>query len=296
MKLLSKIDIHVHTTEYKAFGGELEHTYASCDELLEMYDRMNIQYGNILPETANEGSGYISTNEEIMRVVKKHPDRFGFFMSLDPRAGHNSPETDFTFLMDYYKRQGAKGVGELCSNIPFDDPRSMNFFSYCEKFELPVIFHIGAPQNDYGMIDEPGLPRLEKVLQYFPKLKILGHSQKFWAHISADCDAANWDGYPAGKVKQGGRLIELLDRYPNLCCDISAGSGYNALTRDENFGCVFIEKYQDRVYFGTDICDPCNNMRHGEWLDKMVLAGKISYLAYEKVSRRNALELLKIDL
>lgn len=296
MKLLPKIDIHVHTTEFKAFGGELEHTYASCDELLAMYDRMNIQYGNILPETANEGSSYVSTNEEVIRVVRKHPDRFGFFMSLDPRALHNSPDTNFDFLMDYYKRQGAKGAGEMCCNVWFDDPRAMNFFSYCEKHELPVIFHIGAPQNDYGMIDELGLPHLEKVLQTFPKLTILGHSQKFWAHISGDCDESVWNGYPTGKIKPGGRLIELLDKYPNLCCDISAGSGYNALTRDEKFGCEFIERYQDRVFFGTDICDPCNNMRHGEWLDAQVTAGNISYKAYEKVARRNALGLLKLDL
>lgn len=291
MKLLPKVDIHAHTAIDRPFDGSFP-SYASYTELVQMYDELNIEYGVLLPEIAAECSARVTSNEEIMEIVSRCPDRFGWFMNIDPRALDNSPDSDFSPLMDYYKGKGAKGLGEMCSSVAFDDPRAMNLFAQCEKKELPVIFHIGFPERDYGMIDELGLPRLETVLRTFPKLRVLGHSQKFWAEISGDLTEAERGGYPTGPVKPGGRLIELMEKYPNLCCDISAGSGLNALTRDVSFGCAFLERYQDRVYFGTDICRPGQRVNQGKWLDEMALAGNISYLCYEKVSRENANQLL----
>ena len=77
---------------------------------------------------------------------------------------------------------------------------------------------------------------------------------------------------------------------------MSAGSGCNAITRDPEFGYAFIEEFQDRLFYGTDICDPDNinsSMLYlAKFLDEGVLAGKISYDAYYKVSRGNAEKLL----
>ena len=260
-----------------------------------MYDKLNVEYGIVLPEVNPEGCRFISTNEEIMAVVAKYPNRFGWFMNIDPRAMYNNDKNDFSMLLDFYMSHGAKGIGEISANIYFDDPRAMNLFAQAEERGLPIIFHIGVMGNDYGLVDDLGLPRLEKVLKTFPKLKVLGHSQKFWSEISADVTEETRNTYPTGKVIPG-RLIEMLENCPNLCCDISAGSGLNALTRDEEFGCAFIEKYQDRIYYGTDICSPNNVVRHGEWLDSMMLQGKISETAYRKVCRENAIKLLDLKL
>ena len=67
----------------------------------------------------------------------------------------------------------------------------------------------------------------------------------------------------------------------------------HAVSRDPEFGYAFIEKYQDRLYFGTDICSPENDMELSFWLDDAVNNGHISQAAYEKVSRTNALKLLE---
>lgn len=80
-----------------------------------------------------------------------------------------------------------------------------------------------------------------------------------------------------------------MRKYPNLHGDLSAGSGYNAVTRDPEFGYDFLEEFQDRLYFGTDICAPENDMRLSYWLDDAVESGKISREAYEKISRENAI-------
>ena len=38
--------------------------------------------------------------------------------------------------------------------------------------------------------------------------------------------------------------------------DLSAGSGLNALTRDEDFTRGFLERHQDKLLFGSDCSDP----------------------------------------
>ena len=52
----------------------------------------------------------------------------------------------------------------------------------------------------------------------------------------------------------GGAVPRLMRRYGNLWADTSAGSGYNALTRDEHFGLDFLEEFHQRLLFGIDSC------------------------------------------
>ena len=291
MELVKKIDIHVHSTVCPWPGG-----YANAEELIGIYDNIGVEKGVILPEICIEGGFHISTNYDAKCIVDQHPDRFEWFCNIDPRQGSNTVHTDFTRYIQFCQSMGAKGVGEICSNVYFDDPLMLNLFKHCEANDMPVIFHIGNLGGDYGLVDEIGLPRMEKVLQMFPKLRLLGHSQKFWAEISGDLTPEQRDGYPTGKVVPGGRLVELLRKYPNLCGDLSAGSGYNAVTRDPEFGYAFLEEFQDRMFYGTDICSPKNAdspmLKLAAFLDEGVLSGKLSYDAYYKISRGNAEKLL----
>ena len=92
-------------------------------------------------------------------------------------------------------------------------------------------------------------------------------------------------------------MVELMRRYGNLCGDLSAGSGYNALSRDPEFACDFIEEFQDRLFYGTDftrlsaVHGPAEKL--AAFLDEAVLTGRISRAAYEKVCRGNALRLIQ---
>jgi predicted TIM-barrel fold metal-dependent hydrolase len=94
-----------------------------------------------------------------------------------------------------------------------------------------------------------------------------------------------------------GRIVELMRKYPNLCGDLSAGSAYNAMTRDPEFGYSFIEEFQDRLFYGTDVNDPSHisldMVKLSFWLDEACDKGKISKAAYEKVCYGNALDLLE---
>lgn len=296
MKILRKIDIHVHTAQWRGLPRPDGDTYPTPEELIDIYDKIGVEMGNLLPEINVECSFDTQTNREIQQIVGQYPDRFTWFCNVDARQGSNSDKTDFSYFLNYYKSLGARGVGEISTNLYFDDPYMMNLFSHCEKCDMPVIFHIGQKGNDYGIVDDFGLPHLENVLKTFPKLRILGHSQKFWAHMSGDLSEAEWNGYPKGPVTPDGRLPMLMRKYNNLNCDLSAGSGYNALARDPENAYRFLEEFQDRIFYGTDICSPKNitnpMLKTASFLDEAMLNGKISYAAYEKISRTNALRLL----
>ncbi len=298
MQRLSKIDIHVHTIKSPGLTREDGDTYATPAQLINMYDRIGVEKGVILPEIYMECSLDTNNHREIQEIVAEHPDRFAWFCNIDPRQGNNNTRTNFTRFLEYYKSLGAKGVGEVCSNLYFDDPMMMNLFYHCEACDMPVIFHVGTVGGgDYGVGDEFGLPHLETALKAFPKLKFLAHSQKIWSMISGDVTEAQWNEYPTGPVVPGGRLVELMEKYDNLCCDLSAGSGYNAMTRDPSFSYGFMEAFADRLYYGTDICSPRNidrpMMKLAAFLDTSMEEGHISYDAYEKISRGNALRILE---
>ncbi|MBQ7720934.1 MAG: hypothetical protein IJT56_10155 [Clostridia bacterium] len=296
MEKVKKIDIHVHTSESGWLTRLPDSRYATPEELIAIYDSIGVEKGVLLPNVTVEADFNTSSNYETWLTVQKWPDRFDWFCNLDARMGGNSPESDFTPYLKFVKEKGAKGVGEVSTNIYFDDPLMLNMFRHCEKNGMPLTFHIGDMGRDYGIVDDFGLPHLEAALSACPRLRFLGHSQKFWAEISGNLTRELRGGYPTGKVAPGGRLITLLREHPNLCCDLSAGSGYNALTRDPGFGYDFIEEFSDRLYYGTDICDPNNVTRPmlklAAFLDEAAETGRISYEAYYKVSRGNALKLL----
>lgn len=293
MSVKKKIDIHIHTIAFKGierFGGG---TYATPEEIRKMYKKLGISKGVILPEVNPDCAFQIQSNEEAHYLTQKYPDLFYWFCNINPKNGRNRPDTNLSYFIEHYKKLGAKGVGEITANMYFDDPYVENLFYHCQKCEMPVLFHIGPTIGGcYGLVDELGLPRLEKELAKFPELIFIGHSQPFWAEISKDVTIENRNCYPTGKVIPG-RVVELMRKYPNLYGDLSAGSGYNAVTRDPDFGYAFIEEFQDRLYFGTDICDPRNDMRLSFWLDEALENGKISEQAYNKVCFENALNLLE---
>ena len=294
---MKKIDIHVHTVEETDLLRPIGDTFATLEQLFAMYDRLGVEKAVLLPILSQEGTYDTNTNREILRIVRRWPDRFYWFCNVDPRCGKNAPDTDYMQILSHYKALGAAGVGELTSNLSMDDPRVDALFAACEALSMPVTIHIGNLGGDYGLVDSIGLPRLERALRKFPKLIILGHSQRFWAEIGSDVTEENRGRNPKGPVQPGGRIPELMRKYPNLCGDLSAGSGCNAMMRDPDFGYAFMEEFQDRLFYGTDICSP-NDIAHirvkmGPFLEEGVASGKLSLQACEKISWRNAQRLLE---
>lgn len=290
------IDIHTHVTLRKHPTRPDGSINTTAEELIPMLDAYGIDKAVLLPLISPEHMVQQMTTDDILDVTAKYPDRFIPFCNIDPRAITNSPAADFMPLLEYYKSQGCKGIGEVTANLPFDDPRVENLFKQVEQAGIPLLFHIGPRSGEvYGLIDELGLPKLEGALKKFPKLNFLGHSQPFWSHISGDVTEETWGGYPKGPVTPG-RISELMSKYPNLWGDISAGSGHNAISRDAEFGFAFMEEFQDRLLFGTDICRPGQELPQPGFLRQTVAEGRISEQAFEKITWQNANKLLGLGL
>jgi len=296
--IVEKIDIHVHAVPRRGINFyKSDKTIATPEEIIEIYKKTGVGKGVIMPLRNCEFGNIFQGNEEVcIEIVNKYPDYFYWFCNIDPRNGDNTPQSDLSFYLEYYKDMGAKGVGEIGTNMYFDDPFVENLFYHCQKNNMPVLFHMSTQIGEsYGLVDEVGLPKLEKELAKFPDLILIGHSPSFWSHISDDLTAENWKDwyYPKTKVIQDGSLVKLMRKYPNLYGDISAASGNNALLRDPEFSYDFLEEFQDQILFGTDISHKDFYLNTSSWLDEAVENGKISYKAYEKISRGNALKFLE---
>jgi len=292
------IDCHLHTVPTPGLPRSADgDNFATPAELIEMMDRTGVDRGVLLPGVAPECRKQYSPTELILGVCDEHPDRFFAFCNVDPRAESNSEDADLSRQLLYYKERGCRGVGEVTANLSFTDPMVLNLFRHCERCGMPVLFHIGPTHGGcYGLVDGLGLPGLEHCLQACPDLVFIGHSQPFWSEISGDNTDEVRNTYPEGPVAEGGAVPRLLREHPNLHGDISAGSGYNALTRDPEFGAAFLDEFQDRLLFGTDICSPKNDHRHAELLRKLHDDGTLSDEAFEKISWRNADRLLALGL
>ncbi len=269
--------------------------YPAPEELIAKMDSEGISKAVLLSGVSPECKYTIVTPEEVMSICSLFPDRLIPFCNVDPRFLTNSVKADFRPLLLAYKEAGCRGVGEYVPNIPLDDPLNMNLFRQVEEVGLPLLFHL-APKTGgyYGCYDDPGLPRLEKVLKQFPELIILGHSQVFWAEIGSLDNPDERSGYPKGPIKKEGRLVELMRKYPNLQGDLSAGSGYNAISRDPEFGYRFLEEFQDRLYFGTDIAYIPQELPQVPYFRKLKEQKLISGTTYEKIAWKNASKLLGI--
>ena len=291
------IDIHVHTTN---IAGEGLHRpggsrFPNPSQLLGMMDAAGIDMAVLMCTVSPECRYCFVLPEEVLNICAKRPDRLVPFANLDPRMLANSAESDFRDLLRHYKWAGCKGIGEYMPNLPFDDPLNMNLLKQVEEVGFPMTFHI-APQigGCYGCFDELGLPRLEHVLREFPDLVLLAHSQPFWAEIDAGVTEESRSGYPTGPVRPG-RVVDLMREYPNLHGDLSANSGYNAISRDPDFGGEFLEEFQDRLYFGTDIANFPQELPIVGHFAELKRSGVISRSAYEKIRWRNAARLLRLE-
>ena len=288
------IDIHVHTRKIPGPERNGRQAYATPEQLLARYDQLRIEKGVLLPGVNPECAYVPHSNEEVI-AVSRDTGRFIPFCNVDPRAMKNSAEAPLNELLRHYKKQGCKGVGEVCANLPFTDPLVRNLFTHVQETNLPLTFHMAHQLGGtYGLYDDPGLPQLERTLQDFPDLVLLGHSQTFWAEMAPLKSPEDRAGYPEHPVDQEGRVPVLMRKHPNLYGDLSAGSGFNALARDRDYAVTFLNEFSDRLLFGTDICAPDTPTPLVDFLLELKEDNLISKGVFNTIAKENAVRLLGI--
>lgn len=194
--------------------------------------------------------------EDVIEACRKHPTRFIAGFAPDPR----DPKS-FGRLESAVAMFNVKVYGEWKYRLLVDSPECINMFRLCGQLKLPVIIHLDVPYlppNDLtkyyqwwygGTIDN-----LVRAVEACPETIFLGHGPGFWRYLSGDADWRT-ELYPEGDLVAGGKIPPLMRQYPNLWCDLSAGSAHRALSRNRNFTFEFFDEFQDRLLFARDQFD-----------------------------------------
>jgi len=273
------IDFHVHMGNiYRdRYPGR---TVLSAHQLVDRMNREGIERSVLLPLESPEGSwGYFLT-EEAVAARDLYPERLIAFLCVDPRYPRAAELIDF-----FVAHHGCRGFGEHVNGLAFDDPRNKIIYAKCDEHGLPLVFEI----NPGLCYDEVGLPRLESCLKEFRNVKFVGHGPSFWAAISGDDDGKG--GYPARRITAGGALDRLFAEHETLYADLSAHSGYNAMTRDPEFTRGFIARHWRRLLWGTDYLTHDQPLPQVQWLRTLQVSEEVR----EAIASGNARSLLKLD-
>lgn len=288
-----RIDIHGHIGRLVEDRNE----FIDVENLIEKMNKWGIDITCVLPLSEHPEGGYLECDtEDIISACAKYPDRLVPFCLIDPRY-RNSPSPNFRVLLKEYRERGCKGIGELLPKMDFNDERCINLYQQAAEFGFPVLFDMMDSEYGYGLRDDCGLPKLEDALKRCPETIFIAHGPTFWAEISGDISERV--GYPEGPVKEGGAVPRLMRKYKNLWVDISAHSGYNALTRDIKFTLRFIEEFQDRILFGTDSClrsDVDTVYPNVLFINRLREERLVTQEVIEKIEYKNCIRLLQLEV
>ena len=181
-------------------------------------------------------------NEACDRFARAHRHAFLFGANDVPDLAGATRE------IERYLKRGAVVIAEQKFGVECDSPAMEKIYALARAYDVPVLMHWQFEMYNYGF------ERFHKMLEKFPRVKFLGHAQTWWANI----DRNHTDQsvlYPKGPVTSGGLTDRYLSDYSNMYGDLSAGSGLNALTRDENFARDFLTRHRDKLLFGSDCND-----------------------------------------
>jgi uncharacterized protein len=267
------IDIHQHTD----YQGRTD------DELIAHQHEMGVSHTILLPAGRFFGlEAGCSGNDRVMEVAKRLPAEYSFFANEVPYLS-DAPEEIRRVL-----RAGGLGIGEQKFMVDADSRAVQIVAEIAQEFTVPVLLHFqfGRYNTSYE--------RFPRILEKFPKVVFIGHAQTFWANIDANSDQKTL--YPIVPVTPGGLTDQYLTNYPNFFGDLSAGSGLNAMLRDEEHSRAFIARHADKLMFGSD----CNDRDgKGEKCSGSQMIATIRRLAPSKEVERkllcgNAKRLLKL--
>jgi len=288
------IDMHTHITFAGGLEGPGEIRFAaSAEECLAVMDRKNIR------TMVNLTGGYgANLQQAIDKLQTAHPGRFIVFTepAWSKAADADYPRVQADLIEDAHKR-GAKGLkilktlglylrenvttGKL---VRIDDRRFDLMWEAVGALNMPVAIHSSDPEAFFLPID-----------RYNERWEEL-HAHPDWSFYGKD--------FPSNRELQEARrnimrrhprtqficlhvadsedlayVSECLDEHKNMHVEIAARIG--ELGRQPRTAFQFIEKYQDRLMFGTDA------IPHGTQTPQQVFNDQLYEIYYRFLETRD---------
>ncbi len=250
------VDFHSH---------DYPETDAQVDEWVKTMDAANISKSIIL--SYSTGAKF----DSVVQKYSRYKDRFEIWCGFD-YSGMDQPGWSAKAVAELERcfKKGARGVGELGDkglgefysrptpgyDMHIDDPRMKPLIKKCGELKIPISIHVAEDAWMYAKADstndglmnagtwhvdmsKPGIldhdqlvKTLENAVRENPKTTFIA------CHLANCCSDLNMLG-------------KIFDKYPNLYADIAAR--YGELAPIPRFVKAFIEKYANRIVFGTDM-------------------------------------------
>lgn len=226
------IDIHQHTV----YGAR------NSDGLVLHQRAMGVHKTVLLPVGTRPGlAPGAGGNQSALDLARKYPHEYVFFANAQPGSA------DARRVIEKFLKAGALGIGEQKYAVACDSEPMQKIFEIAQDRQIPVLLHF-----QHGAFNT-GIERFHQMAEKYPKAKFIGHAQTWWGNIDRNHEQNVM--YPKGPVLPGGITDRLLSDYSNVYGDLSAGSGLNALLRDEDHARAFLARHQDKLMFGSDCSD-----------------------------------------
>ncbi len=281
---MQAIDMHVHpgTREYLVDGGgkylsdalkyfHKEDAVVSVETMAEYYQGLDMMAVLLAWDTETQTGLPPVTNDYIAEIVKRYPDVFIGFASVDPWKG----KVAIAELERAVKTLGLRGLKlhPIAQAFYLNDRRFYPLWETCSALKIPLLVHTGTTGVGAGVPGGDGLklkyaqpiPYIDDVAADFPELTIIG------AHPS-------WPWQE--------EMLALAVHKTNVYIDLSGWSPKYfspSLVRYSN------TLLQDRVLFGSDY----PFLTPERWISDFEQAG-FKPEVRQKILSENAKRLLKL--
>jgi len=242
------IDCHTHIGRYEDVSNvNSPWDNVTLEALISYMGRSNVSKAVVLPLSSWNVDVTMPT-EYVLDASRRHPDKIVPFCAAEVR------EQCFEERVMRYVDMGCRGFGEHTSKLPIDHRQNLELFELCGRLEIPLLLHLAFGRSEtYGVMDSPELEGLEGIVKEYADVDFILHGPGWWSCMSSVVPPD--EPYPKGPIAEPGRTPYLLENYDNVYGDISAGSGYNALSRDPEFAKGFAKKFSRKLIYGTDLND-----------------------------------------
>ena len=267
------IDLHTHlswsaTVRSGVATGERMQYFAEPQDLLPVMDRKNVR--TLINLTGGSGAGL---EETIRRFDHAAPGRF--LTLTEPSYGDwldlRYPQLQGDAIA-HAKRAGARGLKVLKTLglylreridsgalVAIDDRRFDPMWEACAANDMPVFIHTSDPEAFFLPADRNN-ERYEELSRHpdwsFHGRDFPGNAELLEARdrVIARHPRTTFVLLHVSNAENLSGVSACLDRFPNTHVDIAAR--INELGRQPRTARRFFERYQDRIFFGTDAIPP----------------------------------------
>lgn len=280
------IDIHQHTN----------YRERSSSQLIAHQRAMGVTQTILLPsgsavKRASTGDGIhnglggvgAGGNDTALTMARENPKEF--FFGANEVTDLPEARNEIVKYLDL----GAIIIGEQKFALECDSLESQALYAIAAEYRVPILLHF-----QHGTYNT-GFDRFHKMLEKYPNTTFIGHAQTWWANVDKNLDDQK-NLYPKGSITRGGITDRYLADYANMFADMSAGSGLNALMRDEDHARGFLDRHQDKILYGSDCDDRIGSGTKCQGSQTIVAIRKLSpnHEAERKILYHNAQKLFRL--